>query len=442
MAISKKSLLGVAREAVAGTMLSKPTLYLPASTKFKNVKKRIYFQEDRYTRDGNNSVADGTRHNEGEISGAWYNDTSPYLLLAFMGADTASQPAVGTDPTVWQHNFVLNDNPLPLDFWLGYDAANLGFGYTMAYNVVKSCKFKWQAGESAKAFEADFGTLGQPFTKSQIGWTPAPAAPVPTTLGTGGTVAAGVYQVLVSYTYTDGHESAPSAAGPVTTTGSTSTITVPSPAASGGATGWYAYVSQVGAAANTATRQQALGSPTAIATPLTITAPPTSTGAVVGVDLSAPTFSTLQPFAGYAPIISLSAVQSNDIEEFEIDLQQKYTLFSPSNGSPAWVTAYPGERTAKISFKARFDTDTLYQKYAVNTGLDDSLLVTVNGPIISHAYTQQIQLNFPIIGYDDMEMDKSKDNVMLDVKATVRPGSAVNSLFTAMVQNTVSSYVS
>ena len=441
MALSRKNLLGVAREATAGTMQAGPTLYLPAKTKFQNKKGRIYFQEDRYTRDGNNNVADGTRHSEGEISGAWYNDTSVYLLLAFMGADTASQPNSGTDPTVWQHALALTDNPLPLDFWLGLDAASLGFGYTMPYNVVKSAKFKWQAGQAAKGFEVTFATLGQPFTKSLIGWTSAPNAPVPTTSGTGGTIAAGVYQVLVSLVYSDGHESAPSAAGPVTTSGSTSTITVPSPATATGVTGWYAYVSQVGGAANTSTRQQAAGSPTAIGTPLTISAPPTSTGAVVGPNLSAPTFSTLAPFPGYAPQIQFSAVQSNDIEEMEIDLEQKYTLFSPSNGSPAWVTAYPGERTAKISFKARFDTDTLYQKYAVNTGIDDSILVTVNGPTISHAYTQQLQLNFPIVGYDDMEHDHSKDNVMISAKATPRPGSAVNSLFSALVQNTVSSYI-
>lgn len=108
-----------------------------------------------------------------------------------------------------------------------------------------------------------------------------PATPVPTTATTGGTVLAGVYQVVVAYVGANG-ESLGSAAGSVTTTGSTSTITVPSPGASSGATGWYAYVSQAGAAASTATRQQAAGSPTSIGTNLTLTAPPTSTGAVTG----------------------------------------------------------------------------------------------------------------------------------------------------------------
>ena len=70
------------------------------------------------------------------------------------------------------------------------------------------------------------------------------------------------------------------------TAGSTSTITVPSPTGQilgpaapnfAAASGWYAYVSQVGG--STMTRQQAAGSPTAIGTNLTLTAPPTSSGA-------------------------------------------------------------------------------------------------------------------------------------------------------------------
>lgn len=103
-----------------------------------------------------------------------------------------------------------------------------------------------------------------------------PATPVPTTVGTGGTVLAGVYGVKVTYVSATG-ETTGSALGTVTTTGTTSTITVPSPGAVTGATGWYAYISQVNGA--TLTRQQTPGSPTAIGSGLTLTAPPTSTGA-------------------------------------------------------------------------------------------------------------------------------------------------------------------
>lgn len=119
-----------------------------------------------------------------------------------------------------------------------------------------------------------------------------PAAPVPTTATTGGTVAAGVYQVEVAYVGANG-ESLASASGSVTTTGSTSTLTVPSPSASTGATGWYAYVSQAGGTAASATRQQAAGSPTAIGTNLVLTAPPTTTGVTppskAGIVVTTPT---------------------------------------------------------------------------------------------------------------------------------------------------------
>lgn len=117
-----------------------------------------------------------------------------------------------------------------------------------------------------------------PFLPDPYVFLPAPAAPVPTTATTGGTVAAGTYPVSVTYVNALG-ETVGSANGPITTTGSTSTITVPSPAAQVGATGWYAYVGQAAGAAGSGTRQQA--APTAIGTGLTLTAPPTSTGAAL-----------------------------------------------------------------------------------------------------------------------------------------------------------------
>jgi hypothetical protein len=107
----------------------------------------------------------------------------------------------------------------------------------------------------------------------------APSAPTVTPAASGGTVAAGTYQVVVSYVDSQG-ETIGSTASPVTTTTGVSTITITSPAAAPYATGWYAYVTQAGALAATATRQQAPGSPTNIGTNLVITAPPTNTGAV------------------------------------------------------------------------------------------------------------------------------------------------------------------
>lgn len=109
----------------------------------------------------------------------------------------------------------------------------------------------------------------------------APAAPTLATAATGGTVAAGTYTIAVTYVNAFG-ETLASATATITTTGSSSTVTITGPPTAnvglaGVATGWYAYVSQAGG--TSLTRQQAPGSPTAIGTSLTITAPPTSTGA-------------------------------------------------------------------------------------------------------------------------------------------------------------------
>lgn len=102
-----------------------------------------------------------------------------------------------------------------------------------------------------------------------------PAAPTVGTAATGGTILAGTYQVEITYVTAAG-ETLASPSTTQVTAGTTSTITITSPGAASGATGWYAYVTQAGGSVYT--RQQA-GAATAIATNLTLTAPPTSTGA-------------------------------------------------------------------------------------------------------------------------------------------------------------------
>lgn len=125
----------------------------------------------------------------------------------------------------------------------------------------------------------DLGFSLNPTKTAATAWNTAglapPAAPTLGTATSGGTVLAGTYQVEVTYVNALG-ETVASASASQVTTGSTSTLTVNSPVASGNATGWYAYVTQAGG--STYTRQQAAGSPTNIGTNLTITAPPTSTG--------------------------------------------------------------------------------------------------------------------------------------------------------------------
>jgi PKD domain len=104
----------------------------------------------------------------------------------------------------------------------------------------------------------------------------APPPPVLSTAGTGGTVSAGAYQVVVTYVDTNGTiESAPSAPASIATTGSTSTITIDSPPAHTGEKYWYAYVTgpdgSVYARQTTATYTTGL---IPIGQPLTLTAPP------------------------------------------------------------------------------------------------------------------------------------------------------------------------
>jgi hypothetical protein len=98
----------------------------------------------------------------------------------------------------------------------------------------------------------------------------APAAPVPTTSTSGGSIAASK-QVTVAVTYvTADGQTAPSATGGVTTgAGTTNKVTVPSPSAATGATGWVAYANNAGF--GKLVRQ---GGVNAIGTPLDITTLP------------------------------------------------------------------------------------------------------------------------------------------------------------------------
>ncbi len=89
---------------------------------------------------------------------------------------------------------------------------------------------------------------------SAISSVSAPAAPTVTTATTGGSIAAGVYLVALTYKNFLG-ETLRSADTSITTTGSTSTITVTAPAASGNALGWNIYVSTAGGATSTETLQ-------------------------------------------------------------------------------------------------------------------------------------------------------------------------------------------
>lgn len=153
-----------------------------------------------------------------------------------------------------------------------------------------------------------------------------------------------------------------------------------------------------------------------------------------------PTYSTVLPMAGYAPTLKfVDAVTSTDVMDMQIEYTQKITLWYPSNGSPDFVTVYFGERAFKVEMTARFDNDTLYQRWRNNT--IDSLTFDVQGANISNSYNHELNIVLPNLSWDTMEHDLSKDNVLIKAKGTaiVPFGS---SLVTGFVQNTIPSYAS
>lgn len=108
-----------------------------------------------------------------------------------------------------------------------------------------------------------------------------------------------------------------------------------------------------------------------------------------------PSYSTVLPMAGYAPTIKfVDNVLSSDIADMQITFEQKLLLWYPANGSPDFVTVYFGERMFKVDITARFDNDTLYQRWRNNTV--DSLTFDVLGAQIGKTIT--VTLGAPSAG--------------------------------------------
>lgn len=107
-----------------------------------------------------------------------------------------------------------------------------------------------------------------------------------------------------------------------------------------------------------------------------------------------PTYSTVLPFAGYAPTITTSAGVSTDIIDMQIDYEQKITLWYPANGTQDFITVYYGERKFAFNFTARFDNDSLYNLWRNNTL--DNLTFDVKGPFILNQFT--VSLGAPTAG--------------------------------------------
>lgn len=145
-----------------------------------------------------------------------------------------------------------------------------------------------------------------------------------------------------------------------------------------------------------------------------------------------PSYSTVKPFQGYAPTLTFSGGATSDVDEVTITLEREVKLWFPSNGSQDFTRIDYGARKAHVEFQARFDNDTLYNLFRNST--DDSLTVLFQGATISNTYKQELSLTFGTIGYDSMEHDTGKANVMVKAKATVRPTAGV--LYSGWVQNT------
>lgn len=320
--ISKRSFLGIGLEAASGTALVTPTVYHPTKSTTKATKKREKIDDERANRDGPYGIVDTNRSGTLDGKGNWYNDTSPYFLIAALGGVTSTQPDAANVPTVYKHTMNLTDVPKTLTAFKSYDNAV----YVHAYSAVSKFGLKFAA--DGKVLENDVSLMS-------------------------------LYPVKYS--------------------GSTLT----------------------------------------------------------------PTFSTMQPFAGYMAKISFNGSQSNDVSELDFEFTQKISEWFPPNGSPDFTILDFGERDMSVSFTARFDSDTLYNKFLAYPRVDDSLTIDFKSivPIASHAstdYYQELSITLPVISYDDMTHDLGKENVLIKGKATVISTAA--GFISAYVQNTIVSY--
>lgn len=194
--------------------------------------------------------------------------TGPFTLPCTRGIDGSTGGAGGISHNagaVVVHGVTAQDFAQPVNYVSGVSS------------------FPWQFNVASPAYGAvGNGQMigdGSITASSAILTTPglsAPAAPTVNNAGTGGTVLAGTYGVIVTYVNKNG-ETLGSSSTSTTTSGSTSTITITTPAFVSGATGWYAYVTQAGGV--TYTRQQTAGQPSTVGVNLVLTAPPSSGGA-------------------------------------------------------------------------------------------------------------------------------------------------------------------
>lgn len=320
--ISKLSWTGIARESVAGTAISTPTMYVPVKSKFESKTKYVYRDEDRATRDGNNRRIGSVRMASIDLSGAVYLTNIPYYLLAFMGGVTSTQPDSVGAPTAYQHALALVDQPPSFTLFKGFDHT----GYYYAYSVSPKFKLHWAADNKALEFESAFE---------------------------------GQYRV------------------------------------------------KIGSGAYTA---------------------------------MTPTYAEGTMIAGYAPTIKRNGSPVTDIEDIEIEVEQKITLYYSSRGNRGFLKADFGERKASVKFTGRFDDATSADQFDNET--DDAIIVEFLGANLGGTVVEKLNMTFPVVGYDAIVIDQSKEAQLVKYTGVPRPGATKNSLFTATVVNTTASYAS
>jgi hypothetical protein len=270
---------------------------------------------------------------------------------------------------------------IPVDYYM-VQSSDLGTQYVPALGQPM---FGGQPGNASGG-----ATVGQPtyqadtFTNLLAAALAAPAAPTLATATTGGTVLAGTYKVIVTYVNANG-ETVGSASASQVTTGSTSTITITSPTQPGGATGWYAYVTQVGGSVYT--RQQAAGSPTNIATNLVLTAPPTSSGAnppVVNSTLPTTSKAGVITPAGQLVVRDITSAENDPMQPTGTVLEYGYDYTVNQIGVGPWTQYQIVLVTTSVNAKAG---DTVIIEYQY--GADPSSITTI--------FTQGLVENTPVI---------------------------------------------
>lgn len=437
-AISRKTYLAACLEATALTPAAAPQIYVPTKSIMKGVQRFEYLSEERNTRDENNDRVPTTREGDTAPKGSWYNDAHALFLWALLGQPIVSQPDATHVPTVYKHTIQIQDIPPTLSLWKSYHNVI----YRSAGGAVKKLAFKFNGHDKSLECDADICHI---FPVKYAGVANPTVQAAGTSTTTGGSLAAGNYTIAYQYITLTGATQVSPASAAIATTGTTSVInTTALGALPAGVTGvqWWIITAPSGNVGPVGPVQASGGTYTITAQPATNTTPPT----VNSTAILAPSFSSVKPFAGYKPTLTFSAGVSSDVSELSIDIEQNVAPWFPANGNPDFSRMDYGARKATISGTVRFDIDTFYNNF-LNV-VDDSLTIDFQGQLIANSggtgtppnvnYYQELNLAFGLIGYDSMEHDTGKDNVLVKFKATARPTGG--NLLTGFVQNTIPVY--